>query len=144
MTLPPARLPGRGVALRRSGASDLVDLFGAHAPTRERLRRPPRVVSRTASQLEMYPMPESYDHPDTPPGDLGRDADALAPASADCQVEFVEEIPTGHDTPLALEVTTILVEPVPVHDDRTALPAAAPLAFGAPLAHAPIAELTGA
>lgn len=93
-------------------------------------------------QLEMYPMPEMYDNADPPAGDLGRDGDAPAPASADCHVEFVEEIPTGHDTPLALEVTTILIEPPPgAGDDRATLPAVAPLAFGAPIVHASIAEI---
>jgi SpoVK/Ycf46/Vps4 family AAA+-type ATPase len=98
-------------------------------------------------QFEMYPMPmpEMYDNPGEPPGEVGLNADALAPASADCQVEFVEEIPTGHDTPLALEVTSILVEPpAGAGDDRATLPALAPLAFGAPIARAPIAELTHA
>jgi hypothetical protein len=69
------------------------------------------------------------------PEDAGYDEFPVEPTlpSGALRIELVEEIPTGHATALALEVTTIAVS----SDDDVEVPALAPLALGAPLARAP-------
>lgn len=62
------------------------------------------------------------------------EGDPTAPVARACHIELVEEIPTGHATPLALELTTIdALDAGGRRDDHIELPALAPLAFGAPL-----------
>ncbi|HEU4734658.1 MAG TPA: AAA family ATPase [Kofleriaceae bacterium] len=60
-------------------------------------------------------------------------------------VELVEELPTGHATPLALEVVSFVVDPpTGPHIEGAELPHAVPLALGAPLARASIASTSPA
>lgn len=66
-----------------------------------------------------------------------------ADSLADAHVELVEEIPTGHSSPRALEVTTLQSALLAADDEPAALPPLLPLALGAPLAMVAPAHTTG-
>ncbi|HET7505713.1 MAG TPA: hypothetical protein VFK02_32055, partial [Kofleriaceae bacterium] len=76
---------------------------------------------------------------------VDEEAEPTARIVAAHHVEMVEELPTGHATPLVLEVVSFVVDPpTGPHFEGAELPAAVPLAFGAPLARASISGTSAA